>query len=109
MEIGQIKNCYEALGMAIVEQAAIDYYKARFFLDTIEKRSFCKEAVKRNRINTANRTIVEVENFFKSDWFKTVCPTLDGPRALEAMKETYIRERYDEMMEKFLLQKGIEE
>ena len=97
-----IDRCYEELGMAIVEQAANDYHRARFFLETLDIRSFSDETTKRSRINTANKRLIETEKFFKGEWFKTVCPSLDGPKAFEALKETYEREKRDELMEKFI-------
>lgn len=93
---------YEELGMAIVEQAAMDYHNARFFLETKDLRSYADDTNKRTRCAMAEKTIVEVENFFHSEWFRTVCPDLDGKKAFEALKETYDREVRDNKMEKFM-------
>lgn len=93
---------YEELGMAIVEQAAMDYHNARFFLETEDLRSYKDTASKNSRHNTAKKTLVEIERFFHSEWFKTVCPDLDGKKAFEALKETYDREVRDDKMEKFM-------
>lgn len=92
--------CYEALANAIVEQAATDYYNARFFLETVERRRFSTERSKKSRINNAKRTIVKVEKFFKSDWFGTICPNLDGEKAFKALDVTYEEERREELMGK---------
>ena len=93
---------YEDLGMAIVEQAAMDYHNARFFLDTEDLRSYKDTTSKNSRHNMAEKTLVEIESFFHSKWFETVCPDLDGHKAFEALKETYDREVRDDKMEKFM-------
>lgn len=74
---------YEELGMAIVEQAATDYHNARFFLETEDLRSYKDTASKNSRHNMAKKTLAEIESFFHSEWFRTVCPDLDGKKHLK--------------------------
>lgn len=93
---------WEELAAAIVERAAIDYHAARFFLDTIDSRPYSDESQKKTKINLAKKTIKEVEAFFNSEWFATIMPDLNGPKAFKALKNTYETEVRDKKMEKFL-------
>lgn len=69
-------EAYENLANAIIEQAAMDFRKAR-------------KKLERNPDNTvALRTVREVEKFFCSKWF-TVLSKADGPMILEMLKEEF--------------------
>ena len=90
---------YIELGMAVVEKAALDYHNARFVIDTIDDRHLNADDKERELLH-ANRDIVDVDKFMHSGWFNTLS-NLDGPRAFEALKETYENEAKFNIAEKF--------
>lgn len=96
------ERVWEGLAAGIVEQAAMDYHQARFFLETAAMRSYADETNKNTKINIAKKTLAEVERFFKGNWFKTIMPELDGSKAFEALKHTYETEVRPSKMETFL-------
>ena len=69
-------NEYEALANAIIEQAAKDYRAARAHLE--ENPGSTK----------AKRTVRDVEEFFCSDWFKTLT-TVSSESILKMLKEEF--------------------
>lgn len=69
-------NEFQALANAIIEQAAKDYRAAR-------------KKLRKNPYHLASmRTIVEVEVFFRSDWFR-VLTTVKGDLILKQLEEEF--------------------
>ena len=67
-------NEYQVLANAIIEQAVKDFRAAQ-------------KKLAKNPYNQASmRTVVEVEVFFHSDWFR-VLTTVSGPMILKMLKE----------------------
>ena len=64
---------YESLAAAIIEQALLDYRRAK------------KNIQKKFDVEFSRQTIKEIENFLKSSWFDVLCD-LDGKKLLEKMK-----------------------
>lgn len=102
---------YEALAFAVIERAVLDWYDARFYLDTLDERYIRVDPNgKETREEKLDRIIIklkstlkEVELFLKGPIFELYSQErLDGGKAFESMKETYKREIYPEMYEKFL-------
>lgn len=101
---------YEALAFAVIKRAALDYYDAKFYLDTLDERYIRvdvanketrSEKLYRLRLKR-EKTVKEVEIFCKGPLFDLYSQGhLDGEKALEAMCETYDREIYPAMYEKF--------
>lgn len=101
------ENGYKALACSIVEQAALDYYESRFFLDTIEER-YIRVPKNKTRDEVIDRLVMKHERmvndctrFFLSPWFETLSG-LDGEKAFEAVKNTYKNEIYDQMHEQLI-------
>ena len=101
------ENGYKALACSIVEQAALDYYESRFFLETIDER-FIKVSKNKTRVEVIDRLIMKYERtvddckrFFLSSWFETLSG-LDGEKAFEAINDTYKNEIYDQMHEELI-------
>lgn len=69
-------NHYEALANAIIEQAAKDYRTAR------------KKLQKKPYHLASMRTVVEIEVFFHSDWFK-VLTKVKGDLILKQLEEEF--------------------
>ena len=93
---------WKGLAAGIVEQAASDYHQARFFLETVDERYYSDESQKTSKINAAKKTLIDVEQFFNSDWFKTIMPDLDGAKAFEALRNTYKTEIRPAKMKTFM-------
>lgn len=93
-----IDKCYEELRAAIVTSAADDYKRNRFIIDTIDLRKYKDEEAKQMALDHAKREVVDVEIFFKSEWFKELSG-MDGKKALEALDKTYLNEYYPMRME----------
>ncbi len=64
---------YESLAAAIIEQALLDYRRAK------------KNIQKKFDVEFSWQTIKEIEHFLKSSWFNVLCD-LDGKKLLEKMK-----------------------
>lgn len=102
---------YEALAFAVIERAVLDCYDARFYLDTLDERYIRvdpngketrEEKLERITIKLEG-TIKDVELFLKGPMFELYSQErLDGGKALNSMRETYKREIYPAMYEKFL-------
>lgn len=94
---------YEDLAKAIIIQAADDYKRYRFILDTINLRKYKDEEGRYSAIERATREIKKVKVFFGTDWFYALSD-LNGDFAFKALEETYLREYYpirmEEMMDK---------
>lgn len=93
---------YEDLAKAIIIQAADDYKRYRFVLDTINLRKYKTDESRYLAIERAKRELKKVEVFFKTTWFNELS-NLDGDFAFRALKKTYEKEYYpvrmDEMMD----------
>lgn len=92
---------YEDLAKAIVIQAADDYKRYRFVLDTIDLRKYKTEKGRYKAIEIAKREIEKVKVFFNSAWFNELSD-LDGKRAFEALEKTYSTEYYPVRMKEML-------
>ena len=95
---------YNLLAKTIVSEAADEYKRNRFILDTLELRSFKNsEEMEKARL-FAQSEVDDIESFFKSEWFYTLSG-IDGEKAFEALKETYTNE-YVPMRLKAMEKKG---
>ena len=92
---------YEELAIAIIMQAADDYKRYKFLIDTINLRKYKNEDGRHIAINRANREIKNVERFFHSSWFYALSG-LNGERALVGLKETYKNEYYPVRLEELM-------
>ena len=82
-----IEQRYEDLAKAIIIQAADDYKRYRFVLDTINFRKY--------------KEVKKVEVFFGTAWFNELS-NLNGDFAFKALEKTYLNEYYPERMEEML-------
>ena len=92
---------YEALAASIVLQAADDYKRYRFMIDTIDYRKYKDDYGRHITMMRANREIKSVEYFFHSPWFYALSG-LNGDKAFVGLKRTYEEEYYPERMEELL-------
>ena len=92
---------YEALASAIIIQAADDYKKYRFVIDTTNLRTYKSMGIKYDVLNNAKRQVKSVESFFRSFWFDILSRGLDGKKALEGLENTYLTEYYPERMKEW--------
>ena len=99
---------WRGLGYAIVEQTVNDYYEARFFLDTIDER-YIKVPKGKTRVEELDflrrkwkGRLDECERCILSAEFELYSGGLDGANNLKNMKNTYAREKYDELYEIFV-------
>lgn len=99
MEILELR--FEELAAAIVMQAADDYKRYKFLIDTIKFRKYKDEEGRCFAINKANREIKNVEHFFHSTWFYALSG-LNGEKALVGLKRTYLNEYYPLRLEEFM-------
>lgn len=96
-----IEDRFEDLASSIIIQAADDYKRYRFVLDTIDLRNYKTEAGRYKSIENARNHIKRVEVFFKSAWFNELA-NLDGEKALLGLEETYKKEYYPVRLEEML-------
>lgn len=96
-----VSQRYEDLAKAVIIQAADDYKRYRFVLDTIDLRRYKTDAGRTKSIENAQNNIKKVEVFFKSAWFNELS-NLNGDFALKALEETYKKEYYPVRMEEML-------
>lgn len=96
-----LEQRYEDLAKAIVIQAADDYKRSRFILDTIDLRKYKDTESRYIAIERATRELKKVEVFFHTEWFNELS-NLDGKKAFEALKETYEKEYYPTRIAEFL-------
>ena len=96
-----IEERFEDLASAIIVQAADDYKRYRFVLDTIDLRHYKTDAGRYKSIENAKNHIKSVEVFFKSAWFNELSD-LDGEKALRKLEETYKNEYYPVRLEEML-------
>lgn len=92
---------FEDLAKAIIIQAADDYKRYRFVLDTIDLRQYKDEEGRDKAIRIAKQNIRRVEIFFKTAWFNGLSD-LDGDFALKALEETYKNEYFPIRMEEMM-------
>ena len=92
---------YEDLAKAIIIQAADDYKRYRFVLDTIDLRKYKDEEGRNKAIEKAKENVRKVEVFFKTPWFNELS-NLDGDFAFRALERTYEREYYPIRMAEML-------
>ena len=92
---------YEDLAHAIIIQAADDYKRYRFVLDTIDLRKYKNDEGRYLAIERARREIKKVEVFFGTEWFNELS-NLDGDFAFHALEETYKNEYYPVRMEEMM-------
>ena len=95
----RLESRFEELAAAIVMQAADDYKRYKFLIDTINFRK--DEEGRHFAINKANREIKNVEHFFHSAWFYALSG-LNGEKALVGLKKTYKNEYYPLRLEEFM-------
>lgn len=93
MPLQTTEQRYEDLAKAIIIQAADDYKRYRFVLDTIELRKYKSAEGKYLAIERAKRELKKVEVFFKTAWFYELS-NLDGEFAFKALEETYLTDYY---------------
>ncbi len=92
---------FEELAAAIVMQAADDYKRYKFLIDTINLRKYKDDEGRYIAIRRANREIKNVEYFFHSAWFYALSG-LNGEKALVGLKKTYRDEYYPVRLEEFM-------
>lgn len=92
---------FEELASAIIMQAADDYKRYRFLLDTIDLRKYKDDIGKCNAFTKANREIKSVKYFFRSPWFYALSG-LNGDKALIGLEKTYLTEYYPVRMEEMM-------
>ena len=96
-----LEDRYEDLAKAVIIQAADDYKRYRFVLDTIDFRKYKNEEGKLLAIDRAKKEVRKVEVFFGTDWFNALS-NLDGTFAFKALEQTYLNEYYPVRMEEML-------
>ena len=84
----RLEQGFEELAAAIVMQAADDYKRYKFLIDTINLRNYKDDEGRHIAIRRANREIKNVEYFFHSTWFYALSG-LNGEKALVGLKKTY--------------------
>lgn len=92
---------FEELAAAIVMQAADDYKRYKFLIDTVNYRKYKDDEGRYIAIRRANREIKNVEYFFHSAWFYALSG-LNGEKALVGLKKTYKNEYYPLRLEEFM-------
>ena len=96
-----IEQRYEDLAKSIIIQAADDYKRCRFVLDTIDLRNYKDAEGRYKAAEKAKREVKKVEIFFTTPWFNELS-NLDGKRALLGLEETYKNEYYPVRMEEMM-------
>lgn len=96
-----VEQRYEDLAKAIIIQAADDYKRYRFVLDTIDFRKYKDDEGRYTAIERAKQEVKKVEVFFGTAWFNELS-NLDGDFAFKALEKTYLNEYYPERMEEML-------
>lgn len=92
---------FEELAAAIVMQAADDYKRYKFLIDTVDYRKYKDDEGRYIAIKKATREINNVEYFFHSAWFYALSG-LNGEKALVGLKKTYKNEYYPIRFEEFM-------
>lgn len=92
---------WDALEKAVIIQAAEDYKKYQFVLDTMHMRSYKTYENRWRAIQRATFELDSVKIFFESPWFEALSGGLDGERAMRALKQTYLEEYYPARMEEW--------
>ena len=88
-----VEQRYEDLAKAVIIQAADDYKRYRFVLDTIDLRKYKNEEGRNLAIERAERELKKVEVFFKTAWFYELS-NIDGEFAFKALERTYLTDYY---------------
>lgn len=101
MPCENLEQRYEDLAKAIIIQAADDYKRYRFVLDTIDLRKYKDEEGRYAAIERARQNIKKVEVFFKTAWFNELS-NLDGDFAFKSLEQTYLNEYYPIRMEEMM-------
>lgn len=96
-----IDQRYEDLAKAIIIQAADDYKRYRFVLDTIDLRKYKSAEGRYAAAERARQEVKKVEVFFGTAWFNELAD-LDGDFALKELEQTYLNEYYPVRMEEML-------
>jgi len=101
---------YNLLAKAVVTDAAEEYKRNRFILDTLALRKYENSENMEKARQAALREIADVERFFRSEWFETLSDGVNGHKALKALSETYFNEylpmRLEEMKKKGIINGG---
>ena len=97
----RLEQGFEELAAAIVMQAADDYKRYKFLIDTINFRNYKDDEGRHIAIRRANIEIKNVEYFFHSTWFYALSG-LNGEKALVGLKKTYKNEYYPIRLEEFM-------
>lgn len=92
---------FKELAAAIVMQAADDYKRYKFLIDTVNYRKYKDDEGRYIAIRRANREIKNVEYFFHSTWFYALSG-LNGEKAFNGLKDTYINEYYPLRLDEFM-------
>ena len=92
---------FKELAAAIVMQAADDYKRYKFLIDTVDYRKYKDAEGRYIAIRRANREIKNVEYFFHSPWFYALSG-LNGEKALVGLKKTYKNEYYPIRLDEFM-------
>ena len=92
---------YEDLAKAIIIQAADDYKRYRFVLDTIDIRRYKSYEGRARAIENAKNQVKKVEVFFHTPWFYELS-NLNGDFALAALKKTYEEEYFPVRLEELM-------
>ena len=97
----RLEAIFKELAAAIVMQAADDYKRYKFLIDTVDYRKYKDDEGRYIAIRRANREIKNVEYFFYSPWFYALSG-LNGEKALVGLKKTYKNEYYPIRLEEFM-------
>lgn len=97
----RLEQRYEDLAKAVIIQAADDYKRYRFVLDTLELRKYKTEEGRYKAIDNAKNQVKKVEVFFHTAWFNELS-NLNGDFALKALEKTYREEYYPVRLEELM-------
>ena len=84
-KISNETECYKELGCAIVKQAADDYLEAKKVL-YLEKKNYNPNE---ERISECRKMIRDCKQFFKSEWYSRLVPTIDGEYLIKQLDEEF--------------------
>lgn len=92
---------YEDLAKAIIIQAADDYKRYKFVLDTMDIRKYKTYEGRKRAVENATNQVKKVEVFFHTAWFNELS-NLNGDFALKALEKTYREEYYPVRLEELM-------
>lgn len=81
----------ELLSIAIIQQAAADYRKARMKLEKLEKKQILTEKESKQKMYCI-KEITQVRTFFNSAWFE-ILSELDGASLFLRLEREYNAEK----------------